>query len=91
VWRTIDAPLIMRALIVGAIFTVTVSLGEFGATALVARPEMPTLPLAIYRLLGQPGLSNSGQALALSVILMIVSVVAMATMERLRWEGMGEF
>jgi thiamine transport system permease protein len=91
VWRAIDAPLIMRALVVGAIFTFTVSLGEFGATALVARPEMPTLPLAIYRLLGQPGLINSGQALALSTILMVVSVAAMASLERLRWEGMGEF
>jgi thiamine transport system permease protein len=91
VWRAIDAPLIMRALVVGAIFTFTVSLGEFGATTLLARPEMPTLPIAIYRLLGQPGLINSGQALALSAILMVVSVVAMALMERLRWEGMEEF
>ena len=90
-WREVDAPLMARALIVAAIFVVTVSLGEFGATALVARPEMPTLPIAIYRLLGQPGLSNSGQALALSSILMAVSVAAMVVMERLRWEGMGEF
>ena len=91
VWREIDLPLIARAALIGAVFAFTVSIGEFGATALVARPELPTVPVAIYRLLGQPGLSNLGQALALSTILMIVSAVAIVAMERLRVGDIGEF
>ncbi len=90
VWREIDLPIVARAVIVGAVFAFTVSMGEFGATALVARPELPTIPLAIYRFLGQPGLVNFGQALALSTILMVVSAAAIVAMERLR-VGESEF
>jgi thiamine transport system permease protein len=84
VWREIDLPIITRAVIIGAVFAFTVSMGEFGATALVARPELPTIPIAIYRFLGQPGFINFGQALALSTILMCVSAAGIVAMERLR-------
>lgn len=84
VWRHVDLPIIARALGVGAVFAFTISLGEFGATALVARPEMPTITLAIFRLLGQPGIENFGQALALTTILMLVSTVTILAMERAR-------
>lgn len=87
VWREIDLPMMLRAVIVGAVFAFIVSMGEFGATILVARPELPTIPLAIYRLLGQPGLINFGQALALSTILMCVTAIAIITMERWRIGG----
>jgi thiamine transport system permease protein len=91
VFREIDLPIVMRAVIVGAVFAFTISLGEFGATTLIARPEWATMPLAIYRLLGQPGLSNYGQALALSALLMLVSAIAIALMERVRFGETGEF
>ncbi|MBM3129965.1 MAG: iron ABC transporter permease [Chloroflexi bacterium] len=90
VWREIDLPIITRAVIVGAIFAFTVSMGEFGATMLVARPDLPTIPLAIYRFLGQPGLINFGQALALATILMLVSAAGILALERLR-VGESEF
>lgn len=80
-----------RAVLIGAVFAFTLSLGEFGATTLLARSEWTTMPLAIYRLLGQPGLGNYGQALALSVLLMLVSAVAIALMERVRVGDAGEF
>ena len=35
VWRAIDVPILARALVVSAVFAFTVSMGEFGATALV--------------------------------------------------------
>ncbi len=91
VWREIDLPIVARALVVGAVFAFTVSMGEFGATTLVARPEYSTIPLAIYRFLGQPGLMNYGQALALSSILMLVSALAIVLMERFRAGEVGEF
>jgi thiamine transport system permease protein len=82
----VDLPIVARAVAVGAVFAFTVSMGEFGATALLYRPQFPTLPVAIYRLLGQPGLTNYGQALALSTLLMLVCVLGFVTIERFRGE-----
>ena len=84
IWRTIDWPLIRRAVVVGAVFAFTISMGEFGATVFVARPNTPTMPVAIYRFLGQPGALNYGQALAMSSILMLVCAVGFVAIERFR-------
>ena len=89
--RYIDLPLIGRAMLVAAIFAFTISLGEFGATALIARPEYPTIPLVIYRFLSQPGALNYGQALALSTILMLITAAGMLVIERFRIADVGEF
>jgi thiamine transport system permease protein len=78
-------------MLVAAIFAFTISLGEFGATALIARPEYPTIPVMIFRLLGQPGALNYGQAMALSTILMGVTAGGMLAIERLRFAEVGEF
>jgi thiamine transport system permease protein len=91
VWRHIDLPLVGRALLVSATFAFTISLGEFGATALISRPEYPTIPVAIYRFITQPGATNYGQGLALSTILMLVTGVSMMAIERLRIAEIGEF
>jgi thiamine transport system permease protein len=87
----VDLPLVGRALLVAAAFAFSISLGEFGATALIARPEYPTVPVMIYRFLSQPGALNYGQALALSTILMVVCATAMLGIERLRLADVGEF
>lgn len=84
VWRHVDIPIIRRSLLVGLVFAFTVSMGEFSASLLVTRPQFPTLPVAIYRLLGQPGRANFGQALALSVILMAVTATGYLLIENLR-------
>ena len=91
VWQTVDLPILGRALVVGAVFAFTISLGEFGATVFVARPQTPTMPLAIYRFLGQPGAVNYGQAMAMSSILMLVSAAGFMLMEKFRSEHGGEF
>jgi thiamine transport system permease protein len=91
VWREVDLPIVGRALLVAAVFAFTISMGEFGATVLVARPETPTLPVAIYRFLGQPGALNYGQALAMSTLLMLVCAAGMLAIERFRVGGVGEF
>lgn len=90
-WRAVELPMIFPALLVGAIFAFTVSMGEFGATVLIARPQTPTLPLAIYRFLGQPGPLNYGQALAASTLLMGVCAVAFVLLEKFRYQDIGEF
>jgi len=91
VWREIELPIIGRALIVAALFAFTVSMGEFGATLLIARPEFPTMPIVIFRLLGQPGALNYGQALAMSTLLMLVCAASFFLIERFRVGEVGEF
>jgi len=91
IWREVDWPLIRRPLLVGALFAFTISMGEFGATIFLVRPETPTLPIAIYRFLGQPGALNYGQALAMSVLLLLVCAVAFVAIEHFRVGGEGEF
>lgn len=91
VWLRIDWPLIRRAVIVGAVFAFTISMGEFGATIFLARPQTPTMPVAIYRFLGQPGALNYGQALAMSSLLMLVCAVGFVAIERFRVGDEGEF
>ncbi|MFE0808736.1 ABC transporter permease [Streptomyces sp. NPDC058794] len=91
VWREVDLPMVRRALLVAAGFAFAVSLGEFGATVFIARPDNPTLPVAVARLLGRPGDMNYGQAMALSTILMLVCAVALVVLERLRTDRTGEF
>lgn len=91
-WREVDLPLVRRALLVAAGFAFAVSLGEFGATVFIARPDNPTLPVAVARLLGRPGELNYGQAMALSTILMLVCAAALLLLDRLRPDrSAGEF
>lgn len=91
VWRTVDLPIVGRAVLVAAGFAFAVSVGEFGATAFLARADQPTVPVAIARILGQPGVANFGRAMALSVVLMAVTVVVMLLVERVRVARIGEF
>ncbi len=83
-WVTVDGPLALRAGAVAAALAAAVSLGEFGATAFLVRADTPTVPVQIVRLLGRPGETNLGQALALSVILVAVTAIIVGLAERVR-------
>ena len=91
VWSTVDWPIVSRATLAAAVFAFTISLGEFGASSLVVRPEYPTLPIAIARFLSQPGGLNYGQAMAMATILMVVCGTGILLIEKLRLPGTGEF
>ena len=84
VWIEIDFPIIFRASLAAATFAFTVSLGEFGATSLLARPSYPTIPTAIYRFLSQPGGLNYGQAMAMATILMALTTIGIFVIEKMR-------
>jgi thiamine transport system permease protein len=70
--------------LVSAGFAFAISLGEFGATTVIARADSPTVPVAIDRLLGRPGLLNGGQAFALSTILMACTAASVLLVDRVR-------
>ena len=80
--REIDLPIAARALAVGAGFSFAVSLGEFGATSFLPRhPDRLTAPLALFRLLSQPGDALRGQAMALAVLLMVATALSVLVIE----------
>jgi len=83
-WREVDLPLVRRAVLVATGFAFAISLGEFGATTVIARADTPTVPVAIDRLLGRPGVVNAGQAFALSVVLMVLTAAAVLVVDRAR-------
>ena len=86
-WREIDLPLVARALAVGALFAFAISIGEFGATSFIVRPSTTTIPIAIFRLLGRPG--TFGEAMAMAVVLMVITAVAALGIEAIRGNRTG--
>jgi thiamine transport system permease protein len=80
----VDGPFLVRSLGLAIGFAFAVSLGEFGATAFLARPDRPTLPVVVVRLLGRPGAENYGMALAAAVVLALLTASIMTLAERLR-------
>jgi thiamine transport system permease protein len=82
VWRSVDFPIAMRAVLSAAAFAFAISLGEFGATSIIVRPHFPTMPVGIYNLLTQPGGLNYGQAMAMTTLLMLFCSAAVMIIER---------
>ncbi|MBA2283261.1 MAG: iron ABC transporter permease [Acidimicrobiia bacterium] len=82
VFRDIDLTLARRSVLAAAGFAFAVSLGEFGATSILARAERPTVTVAIERLLGQPGAASFGQAAAMSVVLLVLTAAAILAVDR---------
>jgi thiamine transport system permease protein len=88
---TVDLPVVWRPVLAAAGFAFATSLGEFGATSFLARPDRPTLPVAIYQLISRPGEDSFGTALAASVVLGLATVGVMAVVQRLRLGSVGGF
>lgn len=81
----VEWPAARRAVATAIGFSMAVSMGEFGATSFISRgAESFTAPLAVFRLLSQPGETLRGQAMAMSVIIGVVIGVIAAVLERTR-------
>ena len=91
VWREVDLPIVSRAGLVAGGFSFAVTVGEFGATIFVARASNPTVPVAIHRALGLPGAINLGRAMALSVVLAVITGVVVMLIDRVRVGSVGRF
>lgn len=87
VLRNVDLPIVGRAAAAAAGFAFAISLGEFGATTFLARAQGATVPLLIERLLGQPGVTNVSQAMALSTVLALMVLVSVLAVQRWRSEA----
>ena len=86
---TVDLPVVWKPLLAAGGFAFAVSLGEFGATSFLARPDDPTLPVVIFRLIGRPGPLNDEMAMAASVVLAGTTALVMLLVERLRVPSVG--
>nr|WP_306239593.1 ABC transporter permease subunit [Ornithinimicrobium cryptoxanthini] len=88
---TAEGPVLGKPLLAATGFAFAISLGEFGATSFLARPDRPTVPVVIYQLISRPGADNLGMALAASVLLSLLTVTVMGLVERLRVGSVGSF
>ncbi len=89
--RDIDLPTAWRSLLAAAGFAFAVSLGEFGATSFLSRPDDPTLSVLIYQLIGRPGADSFGTAIAASVLLGAMTAGVLLAVERFRVGRLGAF
>ena len=91
VLRDVDLGIVARPVLAASGFAFAVALGEFGATSFLSRPDRPTLPVVIFRLIGLPGGDNFGMAIAASVVLATVTVMVIGLVERLRVGTVGSW
>ena len=91
VLTSVELPVAWRPVLAATGFAFAVSLGEFGATSFLARPDRPTLPVVVFELIGRPGAENFGMALAASVVLAAITAAVMVAVERLRVGTVGAF
>ena len=82
VFASITLPLALPGIITGALLSFARGLGEFGATITFVSNipgETQTLPLAIYTFTQVPG--GESDALRLSIVAVVLSIVALASSE----------
>ncbi len=73
VFKSIEFPFLAKTVMVAAVFSFAISLGEFGATYFFSRIEWTTLAIAVFKLKSarQPGIPS-----AMAVILILISFVS---------------
>ena len=81
-WR-IELPMLRPGIITAAAFAFALSLGELTATLMLTRPDLITIPIAIYRLIGA---YNFQAACAMGSLLMLTSFAAFFIIDRLGQE-----
>lgn len=90
-FRSVDLAIAGRSVLVGGGFAFAMSLGEFGATSVLARADTPTVTVAIGRFLGRPGAAGFGQAAAMSVVLVVLTAAVVVVAHRGRVGDVGAF
>ena len=84
VLREIDWPVVRRPVLSAAGFALVISLGEFGATSFLTRSGRETMPIAIDRLLAQPGALLHAQGYVLATMLALMTFLVIAAVDGLR-------
>ncbi|HID08871.1 TPA: iron ABC transporter permease [Candidatus Micrarchaeota archaeon] len=77
---TVELPLLSRALAAAWAFSFALSLGEMATVAMLSRPGLVTIPLAIYQLIGG---RQFGAASAMATLLIFITVTVVFLWEAL--------
>jgi thiamine transport system permease protein len=75
----VEIPIIKPGIIVGATFAFAISIGELGATYMLYRPHLTTMPISIYRFLSAHDLVGAS---AMGMILIAVCTVLFICIEK---------
>lgn len=75
----IELPIIKPGIIVGATFAFAISVGELGATYMLYRPHLTTMPISIYRFLSAHDLVGAS---AMGVVLIAVCTALFICIEK---------
>lgn len=81
-WRRVAWPLARPAVRAGTALAFAATVGEFGATLVLGRPEWATLAVAVLDRLGRPG--RQGEAAALSTVLLAFALAGLLLAGRAR-------
>jgi len=76
----VKLPLIMPGILVAAVFSFAISLGELGATLMVSREAYLTMPVFLYRMI-EGGGREIGPMNAFAVILMLITFLSFLGIE----------
>ena len=89
VWWNVEVPILGRAFAAAAGFAFAISLGEFGATSFLTRNDSDTLPITVEQLLGRSGDLARLAGHGVAVVLLLVTLVALAftTRSRRSWSA----
>jgi len=84
--RRVHLPLLRPSLLVAAVLAASVSLGEFGATLVLLRPEFSTLTTEVYKhaTAVKPDAWLLPETMALATILLAVNLAAFLVLENVR-------
>jgi thiamine transport system permease protein len=81
-WFDIDLPLLRPAVATASAFSLTMSIGEFGATSFLTRRDTTTLPIVVDTLLGRAGSLPHMTAFAVASVLLVVTVLTVTAVDR---------
>jgi thiamine transport system permease protein len=76
----IELPLLLPGIVIAALFSFAISIGEFGATYFLSKSNFATIPVGIYRLIS---IQNVGAAAAFASLLVIITVGSFMLIDRL--------
>jgi thiamine transport system permease protein len=82
IWRLVESKMIRGALFTALGFAAIISIGEFGASSILANGSQATIPTMLFRLISRPGEQNYGMAMAVSATVIFLSALVVYLVAR---------
>jgi thiamine transport system permease protein len=82
IWWFIELPMIRFSVYTAAAFAALVSLGDFGASSLLAYGDQATMPTVLFTLISKPGGQNYGMAMAAATLIIVLTFLVVFLISR---------